>query len=101
MTDSINKINILKDRGLLIKNEGTGIDEVIKLRANVQRNQLSANLMVNIIARLSDEIEALKNEIKELKSPYENMHKSLFRDDISIKDIEKDNKAKSKNKSKE
>jgi len=77
-------------------------DEDKRLRINIQRNNISADLIVGLIIRLSDRIEELQNEIKELKSPYEDMHKSLFRenDNTLTEEIEKD-KSKSKNKSKE
>lgn len=68
MIDSIEKIKILKERNIIIKDEKTGIDEEVKLRANVQRNQLSSKLIVDIIYRLSDEIESLKENINKLNS---------------------------------
>lgn len=73
MIDSIEKIKILKDRNIIIKDEKTGIDEEIKLRANVQRNQLSAKLVVDIIHRLSDELDSLKENINKLNSKIKTM----------------------------
>lgn len=89
MIDSIEKIKLLKDRGIIISDEKTGIDEEIKLRANVQRNQLSAKLMVDIIYRLSDEINKLFVQIEECRQEVYNLN-------CKIKTLESKNKSKEK-----
>jgi hypothetical protein len=55
MVELLRKLEVLKDRNLV------NTDDIIKLRGSIQRNRLSASLAMNLIIKLSDEIEALKN----------------------------------------
>ena len=60
MLKSIEQLKILEERNLV--NE----DEIIRLRGGIQRNNISANLTIGLIIKLSDEIENLKIEVNKL-----------------------------------
>ena len=60
MLKSIEQLKILEERNLV--NE----DEIIRLRGGIQRNNISANLTISLIIKLSDEIENLKIEVNKL-----------------------------------
>jgi len=98
MLKSIEQLKILEERNLA--NE----EEIIRLRGGIQRNNISANLTISLIIKLSDEIENLKSEISELNAKFKTA--DLLNDinhDLDKKSKNKPNEIKpeSKNKSKE
>jgi hypothetical protein len=98
MLKSIEQLKILEERNLV--NE----EEIIRLRGGIQRNNISANLTIGLIIKLSDEIENLKNEISELNAKFKTA--DLLNDinhDLDKKSKNKPNEIKPelKNKSKE
>jgi len=60
MLKSIEQLKILEERNLV--NE----EEIIRLRGGIQRNNISANLTISLIIKLSDEVENLKIEVNKL-----------------------------------
>jgi hypothetical protein len=59
MLKSLETLKKLKDRNMIDD------QEEIKLRANIQRNNLSADLTISLITRLSERITELENQIIE------------------------------------
>lgn len=67
MLKSIEQLKILEERNLI--NE----EEIIRLRGGIQRNNISANLTISLIIKLSDEIENLKIEVNKLTKKINNL----------------------------
>ena len=99
MLKSIEQLKILEERKLI------NDEEIIRLRGGIQRNNISANALMNLIIKLSDEIENLKFEISELNAKFKTA--DLLNDinhDLDKKSKNKPNeqvKIETKNKSKE
>ena len=62
MLKSLETLKKLKDRNMIDD------QEEIKLRANIQRNNLSADLTISLITRLSERITELENTVSDLSS---------------------------------
>jgi hypothetical protein len=81
MLKSIEQLKILEERNLV------NDEEIIRLRGGIQRNNISANLTIGLIIKLSDEIENSKEEIKKYKEEIKKINKK-------INDLETKNKSK-------
>jgi hypothetical protein len=85
MLKSLETLKRLKDRNMI------NDQEEIKLRANIQRNNLSADLTISLISRLSDRISELENKLinaKEAEPEAKNkkaIKQTVFPDSSSLK----------------